>query len=117
MVDTAAGILEATLVAGIMVDSAADILEATLLAGILRLITRRAYYGLSLYRGQPYYDTDYSMAVELQISLARRGYYGGSIDGVIGRQTRMAIRHYQRDRGLTVTGRMDRRVLRALGIT
>ena len=40
-----------------------------------------------------------SRVAELQHRLARAGYYHGSIDGVLGPQTRRAIRTYERDRG------------------
>ena len=40
----------------------------------------------------------------VQQELARRGYYQGPIDGRLGPATRAAIRRYQQDRGLPVTG-------------
>jgi len=40
----------------------------------------------------------------VQEELARRGYYQGPADGRLGPQTRDAIRHYQQDRGMPVTG-------------
>jgi len=40
----------------------------------------------------------------VQQELARRGYYQGPIDGRLGPETRAAIRRYQQDRGLPVTG-------------
>jgi peptidoglycan hydrolase-like protein with peptidoglycan-binding domain len=52
----------------------------------------------------------------VQIALARRGYYRSAIDGQAGQQTRSAIRRYQRDRRLAVTGAIDRSLLRSLGI-
>ena len=51
---------------------------------------------------------------DVQRELARRGYYGGVIDGDIGPQTRAAIRAYQVDKGLPVTGRIDGNLLRSL---
>ena len=53
-------------------------------------------YGNSGY-GQGYGDTSHSRVAELQRRLARAGYYHGSIDGVLGPQTRRAIRAYERD--------------------
>ena len=46
-----------------------------------------------------YGDSSRSRVAELQRRLARAGYYHGSIDGVLGPQTRRAIRAYERDRG------------------
>jgi peptidoglycan hydrolase-like protein with peptidoglycan-binding domain len=42
--------------------------------------------------------------VTVQEELARRRYYSGPIDGVLGGQTRAAIRDFQEDNGLPVTG-------------
>ncbi|MGB8167895.1 MAG: peptidoglycan-binding domain-containing protein [Chthoniobacteraceae bacterium] len=56
------------------------------------------------------------LAVDVQRELRRRGYYRGSIDGDVGPGTRNAIANYQGDRGLPVTGRIDRNLLRSLGI-
>ena len=54
--------------------------------------------------------------VAVQKALARRGYFGGVIDGDVGPQTRAAIRVFQVDRGLPVTGRIDGNLLRELGL-
>ncbi len=69
------------------------------------------------YRTTPSYSS-YSndLAVDVQRELRRRGYYRGSIDGDVGTGTRNAIRAYQYDRGLSVSGRIDRTLLRSLGI-
>jgi len=77
------------------------------------------YYG-----GAPYYGpavvvrTGYavggSVEIDVQRALAHRGYYGGPVDGAIGPQTRAAIRTYQVDRGLPVSGRIDGPLLRSL---
>lgn len=49
-----------------------------------------------------------------QRELRKRGYYSGPVDGVIGALTEAALREYQRDRGLSVTGRLDAPTLRSL---
>jgi peptidoglycan hydrolase-like protein with peptidoglycan-binding domain len=49
-----------------------------------------------------------------QRQLKDRGYYAGPIDGVLGPATENALRAYQRDRGLTVTGRLDSPTVRSL---
>ena len=49
-----------------------------------------------------------------QKELKDRGYYSGPVDGLIGAATETALRAYQRDRGLTVTGRLDSPTLRSL---
>jgi peptidoglycan hydrolase-like protein with peptidoglycan-binding domain len=43
----------------------------------------------------------------VQEELARRRYYSGPIDGVLGGQTRTAIRDFQEDNGLPVTGEVS----------
>jgi sporulation protein YlmC with PRC-barrel domain len=49
-----------------------------------------------------------------QRQLKERGYYGGPVDGVMGLATERALRAYQRDRGLKVTGRLDSPTVRSL---
>jgi sporulation protein YlmC with PRC-barrel domain len=49
-----------------------------------------------------------------QRQLKERGYYAGPVDGVIGPATEDALRAYQRDRGLKVTGRLDAPTVRSL---
>lgn len=66
------------------------------------------------YRSSDYGD---ELAVDVQRALARRGYYRGAIDGDVGSGTRAAIRRYQYDRRLEVTGRIDRSLLNALGLS
>jgi hypothetical protein len=46
-----------------------------------------------------YGDRSASRVAELQRRLARAGYYHGAIDGILGPQTRAAIRAYERDHG------------------
>jgi hypothetical protein len=67
----------------------------------------------------PEYPSDYGSgparaALFVQDALARRGYYEGEVDGVIGSQTRSAIREFQRDNGLPVTGQINSSLLRTL---
>ena len=62
------------------------------------------------------YDDD-DLAIGVQRALSRRGYYKGGIDGEVGPGTRAAIRQYQYDRRLEVTGRIDRSLLRSLGLS
>jgi Putative peptidoglycan binding domain len=66
----------------------------------------------------PAYDYQYwsNLAVSVQSELARRGYYHGAVDGVIGSGSRQAIRAFQADQGLPVTGLIDPKLLEALGI-
>jgi putative peptidoglycan binding protein len=76
-----------------------------------------SYYGSSsVYRGRPVSDYSDSLAADVQGELKRRGYYRGAIDGDIGPASRAAIRSYQAERGLPVTGRIDSSLLRSLGI-
>jgi peptidoglycan hydrolase-like protein with peptidoglycan-binding domain len=52
----------------------------------------------------------------VQTKLAEQSYYQGSVDGVIGSTTLQAIRQYQTDHGLAVTGKIDPKLLDALGV-
>ena len=47
--------------------------------------------------GNGYGDASRSRVSELQRRLSRAGYYHGSVDGVLGPQTRRAIRAYEQD--------------------
>jgi hypothetical protein len=73
------------------------------------------YYSQADYYEGRYANGNYSAEADVQAALANRGYYRGRIDGVIGARTRNAIRAFQRDNGLPVTGRVDGRLLNALG--
>lgn len=70
------------------------------------------WYRSRLYRNPQYSDA--SMNVAVQNELARRGYYHGPIDGVIGTGTRRAIRAFQHDEGLPLSGWIDGRLLSEL---
>jgi hypothetical protein len=93
------------------------------------------YYPYGAYYDSPYYDDSYATdesspapdtdtdkssysgdarVSDVQTALAREGYYDGAIDGNFGPATRNALRGYQRDHGLQVTGNIDRAVTRAL---
>jgi hypothetical protein len=51
------------------------------------------------------------IGVAVQSELARQGYYDGPLDGIIGDGSRRAIREYQRDHGLPVTGEITPELL------
>ncbi|HJQ67728.1 MAG TPA: peptidoglycan-binding protein [Blastocatellia bacterium] len=51
-----------------------------------------------------------------QMVLRDRGYYNGTVSGVMNIQTRNAIRNFQRDRNLSESGELDFRTAQALGI-
>jgi len=72
-----------------------------------------SYYGSPGYSRYSYSD---SLGARVQQALRSRGYYGGPIDGDIGSGSRAAIRNYQRDHGLGVTGRIDTALLRSLRV-
>ena len=89
-------------------------------------------YGAYSYYDDGYYDNGYaanedsqseydngdldSSVRRVQAALARQGYYHGAIDGSFGPATRNALRRYQRNHGLGVTGEIDRPVIEALGL-
>jgi peptidoglycan hydrolase-like protein with peptidoglycan-binding domain len=53
---------------------------------------------------------------DAQLALRDRGFYNGEINGVLNNITRDAIRQFQRQRNLRVTGDLDLNTARALGI-
>jgi len=63
------------------------------------------YYGYSDYGYG--YGYGYARVVEVQRRLARAGYYHGAIDGIMGPQTRRAIRAYERDHDMPAYGVID----------
>ncbi len=82
----------------------------------------RPALSLSFSSSPSYYRSrtaDYAddLAVDVQRALRRRGYYRGEIDGDVGPGTRGAIRQYQYAHRLEVTGRIDRSLLRSLGLS
>lgn len=52
------------------------------------------------------------VVVEIQKGLARLGYEPGPIDGIVGSQTRNAIRQFERDHRLLVDGRASPQLAR-----
>ena len=56
------------------------------------------------------------LSVDVQRALARRGYYRGVIDGDLGPRSRAAIREWQMDCHLPVTGQIDAATLRSLAL-
>jgi len=66
-------------------------------------------------------DSDSGRSYEDRVRAAQRalqsqGYYGGAIDGIAGPKTRSGLREFQRDNGLEVTGKIDGKTAKKLGI-
>src|SRR6266571_5052071 len=77
------------------------------------------YYGYYPYDYYGYSDYGYgntNTVVEVQRRLARAGYYHGAIDGIMGPQTRRAIRAYERDHNMPAYGVIDRQLLATMGL-
>jgi peptidoglycan hydrolase-like protein with peptidoglycan-binding domain len=53
---------------------------------------------------------------KVQESLRDKGYYTAAADGILGSQTRAAIRQYQQSENLPVTGRLDAETAGKLGV-
>jgi hypothetical protein len=54
--------------------------------------------------------------IKIQQALKKDGFYSGPIDGVSSQSTRKAIRSFQQAKHLEVTGRIDDRTARELGV-
>ena len=65
------------------------------------------------YTNQPEHESG-SRVSDIQSALAREGYYDGPIDGQLGNGTRRALRNYQRNHGLEVTGEINQPLIQAL---
>lgn len=57
-----------------------------------------------------------SQVTKVQKKLKSSGYDPGPIDGDYGKRTRKALRAYQKDKGLAVTGAIDKPTLKAMGM-
>ena len=79
-------------------------------------------YGYGSYDSynQPVYQSSarYTDSVigEVQLRLARGGYYHSAIDGVSGSATRRAIREYEHAHALPQDGRIGQRLLTTMGV-
>ena len=63
--------------------------------------------------------TSYTQPAQIrqaQMELNKRGFNAGPQDGVWGPETESAIREFQRSRGLEVTGRLNDRTMKELGV-
>jgi hypothetical protein len=61
--------------------------------------------------------TGHPRTYRVQKALKELGYYEADVDGQLGRATQTAIRTYQIDRGLPVTGRIDPALEKELGLS
>ncbi len=78
------------------------------------------YYGYG-YNGASYDQSDsrsdppqFNSTRAVQAALAWRGFYSGRIDGAMGPETSSAIRAFQKQQGLPVTGQIDSELSKAL---
>lgn len=55
-----------------------------------------------------YKPTAKSSVKQVQVALQNAGYDPGAIDGLMGSRSRKAIRDFQRDNGLEITGKIDK---------
>jgi len=77
------------------------------------------YYGYYPYGYYSYNDYGYgygNTVVEVQRRLARAGYYHGPIDGIMGPQTRRAIRAYERNHNMPAYGVTDQQLVATMGL-
>ena len=58
--------------------------------------------------------SSHNTVLQAQRTLTSNGYDPGTPDGIMGPRTRSAIRKFQRDTGLPMSGRLDRRTLATL---
>ena len=79
---------------------AATVTDTTTLTGVTSMVmaTEWEWIGAEYQSNNGHYgDSSRSRVSELQRRLSRAGYYRGSVDGVLGPQTRRAIRAYEQD--------------------
>jgi peptidoglycan hydrolase-like protein with peptidoglycan-binding domain len=63
---------------------------------------------------QPVLEGRAGLIQQVQIELSNRGYELGEADGYAGDGTRAAVRHFQRDAGLEIDGKVDADLLAQL---
>src|SRR5262252_922118 len=91
--------------------------------------TSWGYYPYSYWGAEPYTDSNNyysyytaaygynaSLVAAVQQRLGQLGYYHGTVDGVIGPQTRGAIAAFESRNGLSVDGTISRPLLNTLGL-
>jgi len=78
-----------------------------------------SYYDYYDYDG-PIYGYDGlppdEIVANVQFELQRLGYYDNAVDGTLGPVTQQALRRYQRDRRIAVTGAIDPPTVKSLGL-
>ncbi|HSJ01875.1 MAG TPA: peptidoglycan-binding domain-containing protein [Verrucomicrobium sp.] len=62
------------------------------------------------------YGRRMSLPAQVQAELRAMGYYRGPVDGIVGYRTSLAIKDFQIDREIPVTGSITPSLLRALGL-
>jgi Putative peptidoglycan binding domain len=72
-------------------------------------------YDQPVYQGSAGYAN--SVIGEVQLRLARGGYYHGAIDGVSGGETQRAIRAFEHAHALPQDGRIGQRLLTTMGLS
>lgn len=96
-----------------------------IISGVV-LFSLLGVFGVVLFKNQISNDLNQSQIIQtatasenkaVQSKLQDLGYYKGGIDGIIGTQTRSALRKFQADYGLQVDGIIGPQTLKALGIT
>lgn len=62
------------------------------------------------------YETTGPDVVQLQVKLRKLGYLEGRADGFFNKDTEMAVKRFQHDRGIKATGSADQKTLELLGL-
>jgi len=57
------------------------------------------------------------IAMRVQMYLYAFGFYNGAIDGVVNTDTKVGIMKFQEDRGLSITGKIDDALLKAMNVS
>ena len=73
-------------------------------------------YGSEAPDAAPPVRTGAELVIAVQNKLGRQAYYDGPLDGVINEGTRRAIREYQKDHGMPVTGLISPDLLSSMAI-
>jgi hypothetical protein len=69
------------------------------------------------YYSEPAYGYDAPLVAQVQERLADLGYYSGVINGIMGPQTRAAIRAYENTHNIVVDGTISSRLVARIGLS
>ena len=82
---------------------------------IMKIFINSLCIFLLIYSSQSFSEPRW-VIYEMQISLSKQGYDLGSIDGISGKKTKIALKKFQKKSKLKITGKLDSTTKKKLGV-